>query len=263
MNAAPAGARRRRRASGWGGPRRGAALLSAAAGAACALLAGGGPSAWAAGGGGRRREVLAAGAAAGLGLGPRGALAAAFLPQDIGSTEAPTVKKKKVSADKLLESAYLISRVQEATVQQERLVTTGKFKDTQRNNIKMAIKMMLDNYKLEDCIVVASATLPADRSFQASQVGKEAVESLETAKEYFSAPLKVSGITEEQRQFIKDAMLATRTQLDKFLKYLPEDVVLQARRQVEEENEANMKEFASETGETAVLNPVQLPWKKA
>ena len=40
-------------------------------------------------------------------------------------------------------SLYLIRRVQEATVQEERLLKSGKYKNLQRSNVKLAATMML------------------------------------------------------------------------------------------------------------------------
>lgn len=48
---------------------------------------------------------------------------------------------------------YLILRVREATEQESRLISTGKFKDIQRANVKLAIKFMINNYKLSDSII--------------------------------------------------------------------------------------------------------------
>jgi len=213
-------------------------------------------------GGGRRGFLAgaAAGAAAAAGTEQR---TWAFAPSDLGMADSPAsaVKQRKKSVNELQEALYLISRVQEATVQQERLVSTGKFKDMQRNSIKMALNMMLNNYKLGDQIVVASAyASPADNVFKASQAGKEAIDVLETAQEYFAKELKVSGLTDTQRSFIVDAMTATRTKLDNFLKFMPAETVQAARKQVEDENDANIKEYASEDG-SPVINPVKLPWK--
>lgn len=164
--------------------------------------------------------------------------------------------------NELEQAVYLISRVQEATVQQERLVTTGKFKDVQRNSITTALNMMLDNYKLADQVVAASGYVePKASIMQASQVGNEAVDALETAKEYFGTPLKVSGLSEEQRKFLKQAMQACRDKLDRFLAYIPEDVVNKARKRVEDENALNLAEYVGEEG--GILNPVVLPWKEA
>jgi hypothetical protein len=40
--------------------------------------------------------------------------------------------------------------------QEERLIKTGQFKDLQRNNIKLATKMILENYGINDAITKAS-----------------------------------------------------------------------------------------------------------
>jgi len=37
-------------------------------------------------------------------------------------------------------------------IQEERLITSGKFKDLQRANIKAAASMMITNYRLNDCV---------------------------------------------------------------------------------------------------------------
>lgn len=164
--------------------------------------------------------------------------------------------------DKLQGALYLISRVQEATAQQERLVSTGKFKDVQRNNIKMAINMMLDNYRLGDQIVTASGYVePSTNVMRASSAGNEAIDVLETAKEYFSKDLKVAALSDEQRKFIVQAMQTTRAKLDNFLSFMPSDVVSKARQQVEDENARNAAEFVGENGAAGIINPVKLPWK--
>jgi len=192
------------------------------------------------------------------------AQAAGFSPADLGSevgTIGQTPVQRVEDVNELEEALYLISRVQEATVQQERLVTTGKFKDVQRNSITMALNMMLDNYKLSDQIVAASGYVePKDNIMKASQVGNEAVDALETAKEYFGTPLKVSGLSDEQRKFIVQAMQACRDKLDRFLVYVPEESLKKARQRVEDENDLNRKEYVGEDG--GILNPVVVPWKQ-
>lgn len=214
--------------------------------------------------GGRRGFLAGAVGAAVAGAAEQSAWG--FAPSDLGMSDTPksVVSKRKQSKDELQDALYLISRVQEATAQQERLVSTGKFKDMQRNNIKMALNFMLDNYKLGDQIVVASAYASTDNVFKASQAGNEAIDVLETAKEYFAKELKVSGLTDTQRKFVVDAMSATRGKLDTFLTYMPADVVQAARQQVEDENGMNQKEYQSPDGDNAgIMNPVTLPWKKA
>ena len=95
-----------------------------------------------------RRDLLASAlrvalvaVASGPALAPRGAIAA--------RAPRPTLK-----ADLML-----ILRVQEATGQETRLVSSGKYKELQRLDVKRAIKFMLNNYELQDRFVAASALL--------------------------------------------------------------------------------------------------------
>merc|ERR1719382_1511562 len=95
-----------------------------------------------------------------------------------GGVVLPDVNKDEKT---LQESLYYISRVQEATVQQERLVSTGKFKDMQRNNIRRALNMMTDNYKLADQVVTASGFVTNSANVMAaSSAGNDAVDALDT-----------------------------------------------------------------------------------
>ena len=48
--------------------------------------------------------------------------------------------------DRPNDSLLLILRVKEAAAQETRLIKSGKFRDLQRNSIKLAISLMLDNY---------------------------------------------------------------------------------------------------------------------
>lgn len=92
---------------------------------------------------------------------------------------------------------YTILRVREATLQEARLINSGKFKDVQRANIKLAVRFMLNNYRLGDAFIAASAYLGENnRRISASEVGSSAVQNLQTILEYFDssdvANLKVS-----------------------------------------------------------------------
>lgn len=180
---------------------------------------------------------------------------------------APKPLKKINSEDeKLQEALILISRVQEATAQEERLVTTGKFKDLQRNSIKMALNMMLDNYQLNDQIVLASGWASSSDVQKCKQSGDEAVETLQTVLEYFSKDLKVNTLSDQQRKFMQDAMKSCRTKLETFLTYMPPDKVKAARKVIEDENEVvirEYKEFKAKDGDmdNAIINPVREPWK--
>lgn len=100
----------------------------------------------------------------------------------------------------LSEVLYRILRVREATQQETRLIKTGKFKDVQRANVKLAVKFMVDNYRLNDAFVTASSYLEGSdsRRVEASQVGQTAVQNLYTILEYFDSAdvqnLKVSAV---------------------------------------------------------------------
>ncbi len=92
---------------------------------------------------------------------------------------------KDASLESLL---YTLLRVREALTQETRLIQTGKFKDVQRANVKLAVRFMLKNYRLSDTLVAASAKLesPAQR-LAAADVGNSIVETLYTILEYFDA----------------------------------------------------------------------------
>eukprot|EP00929_Paragymnodinium_shiwhaense_P039616 TRINITY_DN20800_c0_g1_i1.p1 TRINITY_DN20800_c0_g1~~TRINITY_DN20800_c0_g1_i1.p1 ORF type:complete len:334 (-),score=86.01 TRINITY_DN20800_c0_g1_i1:429-1310(-) len=236
----------------------------------------------------RREMIAAAGFSAASGLLPQTAWAE-FTPGDLGGgggsgssgaaggaksiggvatfgAQEGSAQPKKLPSDrldggdqaKLKDALILISRVQEATAQEERLVTTGNFKDLQRNSIKMALNMMLDNYQLNDQIVLASGWADKDKVQKAKQSGDAAVETLQTALEYFAKELKVKTLSDEQRKFIQEAMVSCRTKLEDFLSYMPQDQVKAARRFIEDENALIIREYKSEG---AILNPVREPWK--
>jgi hypothetical protein len=83
---------------------------------------------------------------------------------------------------------YRIVRVREATQQERRLIKSGKFKDVQRANVKLAVKFMVQNYRLADCIVGSAAYLNGnERQIRAIDVGQTAVQNLQTILEYFDS----------------------------------------------------------------------------
>ena len=85
-------------------------------------------------------------------------------------------------------SLYTILRVREATQQESRLIKSGKFKDLQRANVKLAVKFMIENYRLNDAFVGASTYLDGnDRRVAAVNVGQSAVQDLYTILEYFDS----------------------------------------------------------------------------
>jgi hypothetical protein len=121
------------------------------------------------------------------GLASAAGLASILLPSMASAAERPPL-------DSLL---YRILRVREATQQEIRLIKNGTFKDVQRANIKLAVKFMIENYRLNDAFVGASAYLDGnDRRVAAGVTGQAAVQNLYTILEYFDSAdvqnLKVS-----------------------------------------------------------------------
>ena len=82
---------------------------------------------------------------------------------------------------------YNVLRVREATEQETRLISTGKFKDVQRANVKLAVKFMINNFKLSDSVIAASSYLAGNARVQASGIGLSAVQNLYTIVEYFDS----------------------------------------------------------------------------
>ena len=83
---------------------------------------------------------------------------------------------------------YTILRVREATLQEARLINSGKFKDVQRANVKLAIRFMLKNYRLADTFIAASAYLEDNnKRISAGEVGSSVVQNLQTILEYFDS----------------------------------------------------------------------------
>lgn len=221
----------------------------------------------------QRRQVLLGGMAGAL-MEPVKAWAGGVSPEDIGvlpAAKEPGAKPKnivKLDQVKLEDAIYKLSRVQEATAQEERLVKSGKFKDVQRNSIKMALKMMINHYKINDQVTEGSKWIKAapQDTLKAQQYGADAVDILETANEYFGKDLKVVSLTDDQKEFLTNAMSTTREKINNFLSYMPDDAVQSARRRVESENDINRQEYlagigAADGASAGILNPVVLPWK--
>ena len=89
----------------------------------------------------------------------------------------------------LKELLYTILRVREATSQESRLIKSGKFKDVQRANVKLAVKFMVQNYRFADTFIAACTYLEGgtSRRIEAGQVGQAAVQNLITITEYFDS----------------------------------------------------------------------------
>eukprot|EP00547_Thalassionema_nitzschioides_P018172 CAMPEP_0194241654 /NCGR_PEP_ID=MMETSP0158-20130606/7454_1 /TAXON_ID=33649 /ORGANISM="Thalassionema nitzschioides, Strain L26-B" /LENGTH=235 /DNA_ID=CAMNT_0038976589 /DNA_START=22 /DNA_END=729 /DNA_ORIENTATION=- len=165
---------------------------------------------------------------------------------------------ERQSLDKLL---YNLMRVREATFQESRLITSGKFKDVQRANVKLAVKFIVNNYRLSDTIVQASAYIEdSSKRIAAGDVGQSAVQDLLTILEYFDSAdvqnLKVGsqGMAGKE-SLVTQGLQSARSNIDTYLEYFPKDKVEAARKKVIEENELNYKEWDPNLGEIVNLPP--------
>ena len=177
--------------------------------------------------------------------------------------------------DKLQESLYFISRVQEATVQQERFM--NKLGGTQqlRTKLKLTLRLIDKNYKLLDQINYSSAFVtPGDKLVEASEAGYEAVDALQSAIEFVKKDENWSSsssssndgddndaaASKERIAVLTESMQTCREQLKLYTEYMPSDKLRNARYRVEDENIRNRDEFDGDE-DAGVYNPVNLPWK--
>ena len=133
-----------------------------------------------------RRSMFQKSAATMLGLAP----VVSVSPFSSTSWVARAVDSDNNDSPNSLESyLYRIIRVREATQQERRLISTGKFKDVQRANVKLAVKFMIQNYRLADSVVGAAAYVGGgnSQSMKAIDVGQTAVQNLQTILEYFDS----------------------------------------------------------------------------
>ena len=171
--------------------------------------------------------------------------------------------------DKLQESLYFISRVQEATVQQERFM--NKLGGTQqlRSKLQLTLRLVDKNYKLLDQINYSSAFVtPNDKLVEASEAGYEAVDALQAAIEFVkkednwkeAATNADDAIAKERIAFLTECMQTCRSQLLVYTEFMPTEKLKNARYRVENENIQNRDEFDGDE-DAGVYNPVNLPWK--
>lgn len=177
----------------------------------------------------------------------------------IATTAAPqfAFAAERIPLDK---SLYTILRVREATQQEARLIKSGKFKDVQRANVKLAVKFMVENYKVGDAFVSASSYLDGnERRVAANTAGQNAVQDLYTILEYFDSAdvqnLKVSSLSSEKESVVLKGLDATRKSIDEFLGYFPASAVDDVRAKVTAENDLNFKEFDRSLGDIINSNP--------
>lgn len=151
---------------------------------------------------------------------------------------------------------YYILRAREAIEQETRLIKTGKFKDVQRANVKLAVKFISQNYRLSDNLVGASAYLQGDRSAIGGAAAQKALQSLVTILEYFDSAdvqnLKVDNLAGKEALVLKGLDSAKKS-IDEFLNLFPGDIVAGVSDKIKEENELNYKEFDTSLG--TIINP--------
>ena len=158
---------------------------------------------------------------------------------------------------------YKIIRVKEATQQERRLIKSGKFKDMQRANVKLAVKFMVQNYRLSDSVVGASAFLNGGNTQQmmAIDTGQMAVQNLQTILEYFDTSdvenIKVGkGSMNGKEEIVVKGLEAAEIKLNEFLSYFDKETVERVMAQAEAENELNTKEFDKNLGDIINLKPI-------
>lgn len=177
---------------------------------------------------------------------------AAFAADD----EAEKTASRKPKRLPLSVYLYSILRAREATEQESRLISTGKFKDVQRANVKLAIKFIIYNYKLSDSIIAASSYLTGNDRVKASGVGQSAVQSLFTIVEYFDSSdvenIKVDSLSGKEDIVVK-GLKSVRRDIDDFISFFPKEEVEEAKAKIMRENELNFKEFDPSLG--SILNP--------
>jgi hypothetical protein len=163
--------------------------------------------------------------------------------------------------DKLRESLYLMSRVQEATVQQERLVNRNLKQEELKPKMKLSLRLVDRSYKLIDQINYTSQFVsPQSDIVVATEAGLGAVEALQSAIDYVNTDLKVGELSAEQKEYLIDALQTTRNELFTYVNYMPQDKLAQARLRIERENVDNRDEFDGPS-DAGLYNPVKLPWK--
>lgn len=120
---------------------------------------------------------------------------------------------------------------------------------------------MVDNYRLSDNFIAASAFLSGDKKMRASDTGMSVVQNLYTILEYFDAGdvdnIKVGALSMAGKEkIVLDGLAATKKGIDEFLSYFPKDEVLAIVAKIEEENALNEKEFDKALNQGAgILNP--------
>lgn len=175
---------------------------------------------------------------------------------------APSAWAYTPDPDPLQESLYLLSRVQEATVLQERYINR---KSPPLQKMKLTLRLVDRSYRLLDQVTLVTTYISNnDDLVTATQVGNEAADRLQEAIDFvYGFKQDASAMTVSQKQFVTQALRDTRNLLFDFVTYLPDQAKLvNARRRVEEENKLNLEEFDPDLANDAgIYDPIVLPWK--
>lgn len=158
-------------------------------------------------------------------------------------TQAQPALAYTPDSDPLRESLYLMSRVQEATVQQERFVNKATEQDVLKNKMKLTLRLVEKNYRLLDQITFAAEYVtPASALVDATTAGFESAEALQNAIDYVKSDLKSGPFEKDQKEYLTSNLTECRERLFDFLSYMPQDKLLAARKRVEQENVDNRDE---------------------
>lgn len=177
------------------------------------------------------------------------------------STESSAPKASIFNDSEKEKALYSILRVREATQQESRLIRSGKFKDLQRANVKLAVRFMLNNYKLGDNFVTAGSFLDSSKRIQAGEAGQAASQNLYTILEYFDAQdvnnLRVGNDSMAGKEtLVLKGLDAARNNIDDFLSFFPKDDIEVVKTKIIDENTLNEKEFdVSSLGQIGNLSP--------
>lgn len=119
---------------------------------------------------------------------------------------------------------------------------------------------MLENYRLNDNFISASAFLTGSRRLSAIDAGTTTVQNLYTILEYFDSGdvqnLKVSNGLGQKEIIVLNGLEATRKGIDEFISYFPVEEVGAVVARINNENELNLKEYDTNLGQ--LLNPTPM-----
>jgi len=161
-----------------------------------------------------------------------------------------------VDDDKYFRCIVLLLRVKEATQQEMRLIQSGKFKDIQRNDIKMAVSMMVTNYDLKGTTEILSTRASDKAKFD--NLARDTQEYLTTILTYFSSAstkdLEVKALSPEKQKFVLDGLRESGKRIDDMRSLLPSALVSKAEALIAEENRLNDEEYR-QADQGAMINP--------